>query len=275
MKDAERPIGVFDSGIGGLTVAGGIHDLLPNEHLVYFGDTRHLPYGDKSDKTILDYCDRIAQFLIDQNCKMIVIACNSASSASYAALEQKYGHLVPIINVIDPVVQQVSARPCGSTAILATPATTNKGLYVSKLHALHPEMEIVPIASKSLATIIEEGLFYNRKLIAEIVDHYFGDYPELESVVLACTHFPIIRDMIEEHFDRGINIFDSTDAVALAVKDRLEVMHLLNPSRSKGEHRFYVSDLTDSFQKMARIFFGDNVQLQYYPLWEDPELRVF
>jgi len=155
--------------------------------------------------------------------------------------------------------------------IIATPVTTDKGLYVSKLLSLRPEMEIKAIASKSLATIIEEGLFYNRKLIAELVDHYFGDFPDLEAVVLACTHFPIIRDMISEHYGHDISIFDSTDTVALAVKAQLEDLGLLNPSRTLGQHGFYVSDYTDSFQKMAKTFFGEQVHLQYYPLWEELE----
>ncbi len=268
---AERPIGVFDSGIGGLTVAGGIHQLLPNEDLVYFGDIRHLPYGDKSDQNIIDYCDGIAQFLMEQDCKMIVIACNSASSIAFEALEAKYGSLVPVINVIDPVVREVASSGCASVGIIATPVTTIKGLYVQKLSHLRPEIRISTIASKSLATIIEEGLFYNRKLIRELVDHYFGDFPALEGVVLACTHYPIIRDVIAEYFGPLVQIFDSTDTVASEVQARLADLGLLSDRRKKGEQRCYVSDYTDSFQTMARTFFGREVQLEFYPLWEEME----
>ena len=160
---SHRPIGIFDSGIGGLTVANAIQHVLPNESLVYFGDTAHLPYGDKSPDSIKYYSIRIAQFLMQQNCKMIVIACNTASALAFETVKDFIGGKVPVINVIDPVVDHVaSSKKISKVGVIGTNGTIRSDIYAKKLHARSRKLEVASLATPLLAPMIEEGFFDNR-----------------------------------------------------------------------------------------------------------------
>lgn len=269
MLNDGRPIGVFDSGIGGLTVARAITNLLPAETLLYVGDTAHLPYGDKSAEAVQHYALRITDFLIHQNCKALVIACNTASAAAYAPVLAFVDHRVPVVNVIDPVVEAVAAdRSLHKVGIIGTRGTIRSQVYDLQLRRLRPDLETVSLATALLAGMIEEG-FHNNSVSQAVIESYlrYPDFADIQAMILACTHYPLIRPEVEAFFQYRVKVFDSTGPVAQKLADVLKARNLLAAARS-GAHRFLVTDFTDSFQRTTRLFFGQAVHLQPLPLWD-------
>lgn len=265
----ENPIGIFDSGIGGLTVANAVSMLLPNEEIIYFGDTAHLPYGDKSAEAIQHYSLRIADFLLEKNCKLILIACNTASAAAFNVVRDHVNGKVPVLNVIDPIVEKVAAdlliRKVG---IIGTKGTIKSGVYEQKLKALRPDLETVALATALLASMIEAG-FYNNSVSQAVINSYlaYPDFSDIEGMILACTHYPLIEKEIASYFNQRIKIFDSTNIVAQRVKQTLTELNMLNDVR-RNSHHFYVSDFTDSFEQTTKIFFREKIHLEHEAIWE-------
>lgn len=273
-----RPIGIFDSGIGGLTVADAIRQLLPNENLIYFGDTAHLPYGDKSEAAIQAYSIKIADVLLRQGCKVIVIACNSASSAAYELLREYVRKDAHIINVIDPMVEAVVTGFRNKTiGLIGTKRTVQSGIYARKIAEANAGIELKTLATPLLAPMIEEG-FFNNQISHEIVAQYLSD-PALngiEALILACTHYPLIREEILRYYQGKMTVLDSSVVVAEALRNYLEKEGLLNnvgltsseqSSGTRKAQHFYVSDYTEAFEAATRIFFGEKVELEKHPLW--------
>jgi glutamate racemase len=258
-----QPIGIFDSGIGGLTVANAISTLLPNEQLVYFGDTAHLPYGDKSFDLIRSYAISITDFLLkEKNCKAVVIACNTASAAAYELLRDQYKGTVPIINVIDPMIEAVIAdNDIHKLGIIATKTTVASGIYQEKLTRRKPSLPFAALATPLLASMIEEG-FYNDKISHAILESYLANeqLKDIDALVLACTHYPLIKEEIDEFYQHRVKLFDSAEVVANKLKLILEKENLASNSK-QAEDVFYVSDYTESFAKTTAIFWGKEVQL--------------
>jgi glutamate racemase len=264
----QAPIGVFDSGIGGLTVAHAIKQLLPNESMVYFGDTAHLPYGDKSEAAIQAYSIKIADVLLKKGCKVIVIACNSASSAAYELLKE-YVPSVEIINVIDPMVTLVVSQSKGkNVGLIGTKRTVQSGVYARKIEEANRQITLHSLATPLLVPMIEEGFFENQ-ISHEIIDQYLSDplLKNIESLILACTHYPLIKKEIKGYYKNQITILDSSEVVAQALKSYLLQKNLLNTSTSSPSHQFLVSDYTSSFEASTRLFFHEFVELQKHPLW--------
>jgi glutamate racemase len=265
----EQPIGVFDSGIGGLTVAHAIRNMLPDESMIYFGDTAHLPYGEKSEAAIQAYSVKIADVLLKKRCKVIVIACNSASSAAYELLREYVGKHVRIINVIDPMIELVSETFANKkVGLIGTKRTVQSGVYVRKITELDKNITVQSLATPLLAPMIEEG-FFNNQISHEIIAQYLGD-PSLEGIealILACTHYPLIKKEINTYYSGTMKILDSSETVALALKSYLEKENLLNQS-AQINHHFLVSDYTESFEASARLFFTEAVHLEKHPLWD-------
>ena len=262
-----RPIGVFDSGIGGLTVARGIVEALPHERLIYFGDTAHLPYGDKSADAIRYYCLRIGKFLVEKNCKAIVIACNSASTAGYRTLLDFFADRAVFVNVVDPLVRAVAAQPFRKVGVIATKATVRSNVYAQQLQLLRPDLEVVSIATPLLAPMIEEGFVHNA-VSSAVLREYLGD-PRLggiDALLLACTHYPLIREAVAEQLPEGVRIYDSIAVVADDLHAKLAARDLL-ATAPQGGHHFYVSDYTASFEAATRVFYPDTVQLEHVPVW--------
>ncbi len=261
------PIGIFDSGIGGLTVANAIVQFLPDEEIIYFGDTAHLPYGDKSADAIRYYSLRISKFLLEQQCKMIVVACNSASSAAYHVLVDFFKGQTLFVNVVDPLVEEVARKRYRKVGIIATKATVQSGMYERQLRALQPDLEIASLATPLLAPMIEEGYVHNE--ISHAVLQSYLSHPSLQDIdalLLACTHYPLIRPEIEDFFGKNVQVYDSTDVVARAVKERLASKSLLNPQKQHN-HRFFVSDYTSSFEHTTRLFYREEIALEHCPIW--------
>jgi glutamate racemase len=265
---SDRPIGIFDSGIGGLTVAHAVKKLMPNECLIYFGDTAHLPYGDKSEAAIQAYSVRIADTLLKKGCKVIVIACNSASSAAYELLKE-YVRGIKIINVIDPMINWVVSRYQNSTiGLIGTKRTVQSGVYAKKIEEAGRQITLNQLPTPLLAPMIEEG-FFNNQISHEIIAQYLSapSLEDIEALILACTHYPLIRDEISHYYGtQPVDILDSSEVVALALKEYLLASNLQNTSAS-GSDQFLVSDYTESFESSTRLFFGEQVRLEEHPLW--------
>ncbi len=266
-----RPIGVFDSGIGGLTVASAIKKLLPNERLIYFGDTAHVPYGDKSRELVAFYALRITDFLLkEKNCKAIVIACNTASAAAYESLRDKYRGAVPVINVIDPMIEEVIAdESIQNVGIIATRTTINSGVYQEKFSRRKPNLKFSALATPLLASMIEEG-FYNDTISHAVLNEYLKD-PVLENIdglVLACTHYPLIKKEIDAFYKGHVRIFDSAEVVAKKL-ERILIKEGLSGEKVTEPDQFFVSDYTSSFEQATKIFFGEKIKLERSGIWDD------
>ncbi len=261
------PIGIFDSGIGGLTVANAIHKILPKESLIYFGDTAHFPYGEKSADSLKYYAIRITQYLLRKQCKMIVIACNTASSVAYETVKDFAGN-IPVINVIDPVVQEiVSNRKLEKIGVIGTKGTIKSDVYAKKIKSLNKKLQVESQATPLLAPMIEEG-FFNNKISRTVIGSYLSKskLKKIDSLVLACTHYPLIRPEIEEYYNKQVHIFDSADIVAQYVRDVLKKKNLLANSKKPKLH-FYVSDFTKSSEASTRLFFGSKIHLEEMNIW--------
>ena len=262
-----QPIGVFDSGIGGLTVANAILKQLPNEEIIYFGDTAHLPYGDKSADAIRFYCLKIVKFLLERNCKMIVVACNSASTAAYRTLIDFFEGQALFVNVVDPLVETIVQQDYKKVGVIATKATIRSDVYRMKLLEKQAGLKVASLATPLLVPMIEEG-YCNDNISEAIIGKYLSDqqFESIEALLLACTHYPLIRTHIEEFFKGRVDVFDSTDVVAHSVKKKLKAAKLLSNKQSSS-HQFFVSDYTKSFEETTRLFYKEKIKLEHTPIW--------
>ena len=255
-----RPIGIFDSGIGGLTVARAIYDLLPNESLLYFGDTAHLPYGEKSPELIRRYSSRITQHLVESGCKAIVVACNSASSNAIEAIVKAAGPNMPVIDMVTPVIRSISAEDgCQSVGLIGTRATIASGLYGETMNQLNSNITLVSRATPLLASAIEEG-FFNDSIPGAVLEAYFADdsFKNIDSMILGCTHYPLVRENVQALLPKGVNVIDSPKIIAQELKRVLTE----NAYPYTPEHKFQVSDLTENFRCSAHYFFGSDINLE-------------
>lgn len=268
---ARRPIGLFDSGIGGLTVARAVAQRLPHERLIYFGDTAHLPYGDKSTAAIQSYAVKICDLLLRQQCKLILIACNSASAAAYELVREYVGSKARVLNVIDPIVAHVGQHYAGQrVGLIGTKQTVNSNVYMKKIDELDAGVDLRSLATPLLAPMIEEG-FLDNTVSDEIIGAYLGNpaLGDIQALVLACTHYPLIKEQIAGYYHGQVDVLDASEAVATHTAAYLAERDLLAPPAAlPPAHHFYVSDFTPSFEASTRLFFGREVQLEHYPLWE-------
>lgn len=265
---AHLPIGIFDSGIGGLTVAHALVKHLPKENIIYFGDTAHMPYGDKSTAAIQAYAVKIAHMLLQQECKLILIACYSATAAAYELVKEYIGSKALVVNVVDPVVKHLKSEYTDKRiGLIGTRQTVNSNIFRRKIEDVNANISFSACATNLLASAIEE--FGNHEVLDSLLKTYLAhpDLQNIDALVLACTHYPIIKDRIFEYYKQNIEVIDSSEIVASAVKKMLQKNNLLNNNGASTKH-FYVSDYTDSFANNAKLFFGDDVILEHYPLWD-------
>ncbi|MDY0097617.1 MAG: glutamate racemase [Bacteroidales bacterium] len=263
----KQPIGIFDSGVGGLTVAHAIKQLLPGESIIYFGDTAHLPYGDKSADAIMSYSRRITEFLLDHQAKVILVACNSASASAYDSLREEFGRRTVIIDVIDPVVDYLGSRQFNKLGVIGTKRTISSGMYDQKLRKRSPDTSVVSLATPLLVPMIEEGFIFDDISNAIIRTYLSNDsLSGIEALVLGCTHYPIIKNQISKFFNFNIEVIDSGRVVSAVLKDVLEKNDLLNDSGVTHD-QFFVSDYTHFFGKIARMFFEGEIDLQKADIW--------
>jgi len=261
--EKNQAIGIFDSGAGGLTVASAVKNLLPEEKIIYFGDTAHLPYGDKSTETVKTYSLRITDFLLKKNCKIILIACNTASAAAYEAVKERAAGKAIVINVIDPATEFVAEQDnLTKIGVIGTKGTIQSGSYTKKIKAIKSNKEVVSLQTPLLVPMIEEGFIYDNISNSIIKEYLSNDkLNNIDGLILACTHYPIIKNQIRKFYNFKTTVIDSSVVVAQKLKEILSENKLLNSNTKTPEHEFYVSDYTDFFKTLAEMFFDDEVNL--------------
>lgn len=258
----ELPIGIFDSGIGGLTVVRAVRAELPNENLIYLGDTARLPYGTKSPASISRYATQATAKLHDQGIKLLVVACNTASAVALDGLREQLDPL-PVIGVVEPgATAAVAARPGGSHLVLATEATVRLKAYRNAIAALDPAASIHEQACEVLVTLAEEG--WTSGAIAEsIIRRYLAQAASSsfrpDSIILGCTHFPLLRDAIASVAGDGVSLVDSAGTTAVAVRNALQSGGNLSASDSPGQLRLLATDGVTRFARVGGQFLGDTL----------------
>jgi len=253
------PIGIFDSGIGGLTVAKRVMSILANENIIYFGDTARVPYGSKSNSTVIEYSIQDAQFLIKKNVKLIIVACNTASSVALNALREKFE--IPIIGMIEPGANlALETTKNGKIGVIGTNATINNKAYSEKLKQLDPQIQVFEKACPLFVPIAEEGWLDHpaTKLVAK---EYLQDFIDngVDTLVLGCTHYPLLSETIQEIMGKSVTLIDSGFAASLQVENHLKGRGIRNDSVQLGQKEFYVSDLPDKFKLLAERFLGSEL----------------
>ena len=257
-------IGIFDSGVGGMTVARAIEQLCPGYPLIYFGDLARMPYGPKSRAMISEYSHRNTEFLLRMGAKLIVVACNSAASAASAALRSTYDEL--IIDVIGPAVERAAAvSASGRIGVIGTSATIRSGSYDQRLHATRPDCRVYSQACPLLVPLVEEGWLDRRetKMIVKKYLHPLRD-KQIDTLILGCTHYPLLKKVIAPRIGRTVRIIDSSVEVALHLKTMLDndpALHqaLYDPDRPS---RFFASDIPKPVHALAAAIFGRTVPLE-------------
>jgi len=254
-----QPIGVFDSGVGGLTVMKELVSVLPHEPIIYFGDTARLPYGDKSPETIIKYSLENAEFLLEKKIKLLVVACNT--STAYAL-----GHLrdllnIPVVGVIEPGAKRaVSVTQNKHIVILGTKATINSQAYEREIKARLPGAIVTALACPLFVPLVEER-FVDHPAAKLVVEEYFQRLQALDydTVLLGCTHYPILKNLIQQALKPGVTIVDSALTCAETVREMLDASGMLNTfsEESSGTiYKFYASDDTEKFRLMGSDFLG-------------------
>ncbi|GAB6283137.1 MAG: glutamate racemase [Ignavibacterium sp.] len=258
--EKEKPIGVFDSGIGGLTVVRQLLGTLPNENIVYFGDTARVPYGSKSNETVIEYSIQAAQFLMKKNVKAIVVACNTASSVALPALKEKFQ--VPIIGMIEPGSKMsVESTRNNKIGVIGTRTTINSNAYSKAIKKINPQINVIEKACPLFVPLVEEG-WLNHKATYEITEEYLKELNEydIDTLVLGCTHYPILSKVIQEIIGKEVQLIDSGIAAAILVKEELIKFDLLSNSYALGNYDFYLSDFPVKFQEIAEMFLGRKIK---------------
>jgi glutamate racemase len=247
-----RPIGVFDSGIGGLTVVKALRDLLPNEKIFYVGDTARVPYGGKSATTVERYSLEIVEILVAENAKAVVVACNTASSVALSTLEEHFS--VPVVGVIRPGARAaIAATGNGHIGVIGTRATIKSGAYERELRALNANVRVSMCACPLLVPLIEEG-WLDDELTDRIIARYLGPlvHQGIDTLVLGCTHYPLLVHAISRALPKTISLVDSAGNCATAVQKLLVREQLSAPLANSGELEIALTDAPDTFLGVAR-----------------------
>jgi glutamate racemase len=251
-----RAIGVFDSGVGGLTVVRALMERLPFENIVYFGDTARVPYGTKSVENINRYACQITEFLLKKDVKLLVVACNTMAAVAYQAIKELSG--VPVLEVIDASARNAAYETkTKSIGVIGTPATINSNAYARAIHLLDKEIKIYSQACPLFVPLVEEGWFDHpaTRLIAE-------DYlkpvlaEQIDTLVLGCTHYPLLKPLLQDIVGPQIRLVDSAHAMADAAADLLNRQNLDNGNRRPPDYLFCVSDVPYRFQTIGESFLG-------------------
>ena len=251
-----RPIGVFDSGVGGLTVLKELKKLLPNEDYIYFGDTARVPYGTKSKKTITTFACQIVEFLLKKKVKLIVTACNTVSSNSMSVLKKKYS--VPIIGVIEPGVElALKWARNKNIGIIGTQSTINSHKYRDLLLNKNKKLTIIEQACPLFVPVVEEGLM-NHKIADMAIQYYLSGIKKsnIDTLILGCTHYPLLIKSFKNFFKKEIKLINSGYAVSLKVKNILKMKNLFTAKKKNGKINFYFSDPSERFLKIAQPALG-------------------
>lgn len=247
----EAPVGVFDSGVGGLTVAREIMRQLPEENIVYFGDTARVPYGSKSQDNIIRFSRQIINFLKTKEVKAIVIACNTASALALDTVKNEID--IPIIGVIEPGARAaVRETRNAHIGVVGTEATINSETYTKVIKRLNPDAEVLGKSCPLFVPLVEEG-FAKHKITEEVIDIYLSEFKktEIDTMILGCTHYPLLRSRIMAYLGEQVHIVNPAYETAIDLKEILEKNGTANHSGQMATYEFYVSDAAEKFTKLA------------------------
>ncbi len=253
--DCSLPVGVFDSGVGGLTVVKEIMGRLPGEHILYFGDTARVPYGSKSKETVTEYSRQIMRFLLSQGVKVVVVACNTASALAIDSMRREFD--VPILDVVNPGAQAAAgATKNGSIGVIGTEGTIRSGMYSKFLYRLNPDLNVYSKACPLFVPLVEEGWIYD-SVTKEVARRYLEEFQGkgVDTIVLGCTHYPLLRnllkDVVREVLGEGVTLVNPAVETARDLKKLLSEKELLSGGQELPEHTFYVSDGAEKFRSFA------------------------
>jgi len=255
MKQDERAIGIFDSGLGGLTIFKQVRAMLPRENIIYFGDSAHVPYGSKSKETVAGYSVNIAKFLESKKVKLILIACNTASALALADVKNSVN--VPVLGVISPGAKCAAAASKNKkVAVIATESTVKSGAYPAHIKKLDKKINTAQYACPLFVPVIEEGLLEG-PITDLIIKKYLTPVKAAgaDTVILGCTHYPVIKKSIAKHFGRGVRLVDSAEEITKEAKALLTQKNMLK-TKGKAQVQIYASDSPLRFAKLARRITG-------------------
>ncbi len=255
-------IGVFDSGVGGLTVVKELLQQLPSVPLIYFGDTARTPYGIKGPDTILRYSIENTEFLLSKGATVIVVACNSASSVAPEVLRKRFK--VPVFEVIGPAVRLVTnVTKTGRIGVIGTRATVESGIYERMIKAINPDIKVVSRPCPLLVPLVEEG-WLNTRETRMIVKKYLRPLKDnnIDTLVLGCTHYPLLKRLIQEKIGKRVKVIDSSKEVAGEVRDYL-AGQIDEQAHEDELHRFFLSDVSSLTQDIVRRFLGRNIHVEH------------
>lgn len=256
----DRPIGVFDSGLGGLTVVRALQEQLPNETVIYFGDTARVPYGSKSSETVLTFAEQDCSFLLRFDPKLVIVACNTASALALDYLREKMP--VPVLGVVEPGAAEAVRRCQGrGIAVLATEATVASNAYAKAIAALAPNIPVAQQRCPSLVALIEEGRTWDDPIMTMLIAEYLEGVKDLDPavVVLGCTHYPLVERAVAKQMPRA-TVVDSAGATALAARDLLVREGAMSHSSAPGRLRCYVSDNPQRFREVGGRFLNKPIR---------------
>jgi len=263
MDRSELPIGVFDSGIGGLSVVKALRERLGAEDYIYLGDTARVPYGTKTKQTVTRFSFQNVEFLLDWSVKLIVVACNTASALALDSLRERYD--VPIVGVIEPGVRVAVKRAVhGNIGVIGTEATIRSGCYRTAILRLAPDANVVSRACPLFVPLVEEG-WLDDPITYRIAKRYLSVFKErpVDVLILGCTHYPLLSPVIEEVIGPGTLIVDSASSVSVAVEDILRARGLKRSAQTAGSCRFFVTDLPEKVSQIGEMFLGiDDLRIE-------------
>jgi glutamate racemase len=254
LKENSNPIGIFDSGVGGLTVAKKIFQLLPNENVIYFGDTGRYPYGPRSKKIVKRFSFQNVNFLLCQRAKFIVVACNTASAFALEELQKEYD--IPLVGVIEPgATAGIKATRNGRIGVIGTVGTIYSKAYQKAIHKQAPQLKVYSISCPLFVSLAEEG-YINKKATHLIASEYLNPLikKEVDTLVLGCTHYPLLKKVISRIMGEKVKLIDSAEETAKKVKSLLKHQGLFRNSARKSNRKFYVSDVPDKFVEVGERF---------------------
>ena len=247
-----RPIGFFDSGLGGLTSVHALHEKLPKEKVIYFGDTARTPYGSKSSDTIKEFATQIVDYLVSKDVKMIIIACNTVTAMALDFLKEKYPN-IPILGVVEPTVKKVVSDGCKKIGVIATKATIASDIYGKSINKLEPSIEVHSLACPAIVPLVEEGFIDDeimRLLIKNYMDDFVGKY-KFDNLILGCTHYPLVASHFRELYP-NIKLYNSSEEVVNDAAEILKQKDML-ADETDLKDRYYASDLSDNFRDMIKL----------------------
>lgn len=256
------PIGIFDSGVGGLTVVVEIMKILPQENIIYFGDVARTPYGSKSSDVVRRFAIEITSFLIEQGVKMVVIACNTATAAALSLLQERFD--IPIIGVIQPGVKKAVVNKSKKIGVIGTQATISSGAYANMIKEMDPFIEVMSQPCPLFVPLVEEG-WIEHTVTRLVAEEYLVPLRNngIDTLILGCTHYPFLKNVLQEVMGKKVILVDSSVEVALETKKTLELHRLCQKSNPQIDIKFFLSDTSSKFIELGEKFLGRKIQVTH------------